>query len=177
MLSCPGRNRGMRKRYLPPAIPALAAAGVLLLLPVPGNTGPAAEPEPVSIELNKLEPQGKNCRAYIVVSNTANTAYSVFKLDLVMFNPDGIIGQRFAIDLAPIRPSKRAVKLFDLSGTSCEQVGTFLVNDVLECRGEGPERPEKPGPGAKAEKAEPGQLHDCLARLKTSSLAKAQFTK
>lgn len=113
----------------------------------------------ISVELNKLEPSEKGCRAYIVISNTSSTAYDAFKLDLVMFKTDGIIGRRFALNLAPMLPSKRTVKLFDLDDTKCEDIGNFLVNDVLECRA-----------GDQASE-------DCLARLKVSSLTKADISK
>jgi len=94
-----------------------------------------------------------------VVSNTSSTAYEALKLDLVMFKTDGIIGRRFALNLAPIRPSKRSVKLFDLDDTKCEDIGSFLVNDVMECRA-----------GDQAHQ-------DCLARLKVSSLTKVEISK
>jgi hypothetical protein len=113
----------------------------------------------LSIELNKLESQDHGCRAYLVVTNKSTTTYQVLKLDLVLFQPDGVIGRRFAIDLGPLKSDKRAVKLFDIDATSCEQVGSFLINDVLEC------------------KAESGPIPDCLAEITTSSLTKAQFTK
>jgi len=113
----------------------------------------------ITFELNKLEPSEKGCRAYIVVSNTSSTAYDAFKLDLVMFKTDGIIGRRFALNLAPIRPSKRSVKLFDLDDTKCEDIGSFLVNDVMECRA-----------GDKADQ-------DCLALLTVSSLTKVGISK
>jgi hypothetical protein len=117
------------------------------------------EQESITVELNKLEPSDKGCRAYIVISNTSSTAYDAFKLDLVMFKTDGIIGRRFALNLAPMRPSKRAVKLFDLDDTKCEDIGSFLVNDVMECR-----------VGDQANQ-------DCLARLKVSSLTKVDISK
>ncbi len=111
------------------------------------------------MELNKLEPQGQSCRAYIVVNNASATAYGAFKLDLVVFQPDGVVGRRFAIDLAPLRPNKRTVKLFDIDQMSCEQIGGLLVNDVMEC------------------KAGEAALDDCLARLSPSSITKAQLSK
>ena len=117
------------------------------------------EQNTITFELNKLEPSEKGCRAYIVVSNTSSTAYDAFKLDLVMFKTDGIIGRRFALNLAPIRPSKRSVKLFDLDDTKCEDIGSFLVNDVMECRA-----------GDKADQ-------DCLALLTVSSLTKVGISK
>ena len=91
----------------------------------------------ISLELNKLEPSDKGCRAYIVVSNPSATQLDAFRLDLVMFQKDGVIGRRFALDLGPLRPNKRAVKLFEMDGTKCEDIGSFLVNDVMECRSGG----------------------------------------
>src|SRR5512145_1777384 len=84
-----------------------------------------AEQGSVSIELNKLEPQGQGCRAYFVVGNKTSTAYQELKLDLVLFRPDGVIGRRFAVDLGPLKPDKKSVKLFDIEGTACDQVGSF----------------------------------------------------
>lgn len=140
---------------------ALRAAAALALFSVNWFAcgGVRAEPEIISMELNKLEPQGQSCRAYIVVNNPSPTAYGAFKLDLVVFQPDGVVGRRFAIDLAPLRANKRTVKLFDIDQTSCDQIASLLVNDVLECKaGETP-------------------VDDCLARLAPSSIAKALLSK
>lgn len=141
---------------------AAAAAALLLTLPSLAQDAKPAQSQgdnAVTLELNKLETSEKGCRAYIVVSNTSSTAYDAYKLDLVMFQADGIIGKRFALDLAPLKPSKRTVKLFELDNTSCDTIGSFLVNDVLEC------------------KAESGPVSDCLARLKVSSLTKVGISK
>ena len=118
-----------------------------------------ADTPSVSVELNKLEPNGGNCRAYFVVNNESKTGLKAFKLDLVLFQNDGVIGRRFAVDLAPLRPSKRSVKLFDIEGTSCDSVGSLLINDVLECE------------------AESGQIDDCLAAISVSSLSPVKLTK
>jgi hypothetical protein len=87
-------------------IAALAASSVLAAV-VRAET-PAAQTgsDGISLELNKLEKSEKGCRAYVVVSNTTQTAYDAFKLDLVLFQTDGVIGRRFALDLAPVRPDK-----------------------------------------------------------------------
>ena len=118
-----------------------------------------ADTPSISVELNKLEPNGGNCRAYLVVNNESKTGLKAFKLDLVLFQNDGVIGRRFAVDLAPLRPSKRSVKLFDIDGTSCDSVGSLLINDVLECE------------------AESGQIDDCLAAISVSSLSPVKLTK
>ena len=128
-------------------------------LPLQQEAKAQQDQDAISVELNKLEPYEKGCRAYIVISNTSSTAYDAFKLDLVMFKTDGIIGRRFALNLAPMRPSKRTVKLFDLDDTKCNEIGSFLVNDVMECR-----------TGDQANE-------DCLARLKVSSLTNVDISK
>lgn len=113
----------------------------------------------IVVELNKLEPSDKGCRLYVVVSNPTDTSYDAYKLDIVMFQPDGIIGRRFYVDLAPLRPSKRTVKPFELDGTQCDGVGSFLINDVMECR------------------ASSGPVDDCLANMKVNSLTKVEISK
>ena len=97
----------------------------------------AADPAGLSVELNKLETQDKGCRAYVVVNNAGATAYRSVKLDLVLFQPDGIIGKRFAVDLAPLKPQKRTVKLFDskvqLATRSAACSSTMSSNASSDC--------------------------------------------
>ena len=143
----------------PPRLWGKALGAVALIAGLFAGLGAAfAQDASVAIELNKLEPQGQNCRAYFVVNNKS-TAYETLKLDLVLFRPDGVIGRRFAVDLGPLKADKRSVKLFDIDGTSCDEVGSFLINDVMEC------------------KAESGPLSDCLKDLSVSSLTKVQLAK
>lgn len=118
-----------------------------------------AEPKALSVELNKLEPQGAGCRAYVVVQNDDPTSYKTFKLDLVLFQQDGVIGRRFAMDLAPLKAQKRTVKLFDLDNIACDKIGSFLINDVVECA------------------AETGPVENCLSGITVKSLTSVQLTK
>jgi hypothetical protein len=120
---------------------------------------PAASASSLDIQLNKLEAADKGCRAYIVINNTSDKEYQSFKLDLVLFQTDGVIGRRFSIDLAPLKPQKRSVKLFDIDGMACDKIGSFLINDVLEC------------------KSATGPVDSCLSDVKTSSLTKVQLSK
>lgn len=133
---------------------------LLGLLAVPlFSAAASADPTALSVELNKLEPQGSGCRAYVVVQNDSATQFQTVKLDLVLFQQDGVIGRRFAIDLAPLKPQKRTVKLFDLDGLACDRIGSLLINDVVEC------------------KTAEGPLDDCLAGLSVKSLTNVQLTK
>ncbi|MEM7191533.1 MAG: hypothetical protein AAF405_01475 [Pseudomonadota bacterium] len=134
---------------------ALAAVTVLLA----GPTLAAAGDGDVAIELNKLEPQGADCRAYFVINNTSDKAYDALKLDFILFRPDGIIDKRFAVQLAPLKANKRTVKLFDVSGTSCDEVGSFLINDAMEC------------------KAGTEDIPDCLQGLSVSSRTDNELSK
>jgi hypothetical protein len=113
----------------------------------------------IVVELNKLEASDKGCRVYVVVTNPSDASYDAYKLDIVMFQPDGIIGRRFSVNLAPLRPSKRTVKPFELDGTKCDGVGSFLINDVMECH------------------ASSGPVDDCLANMKVNSLTKVEISK
>ena len=143
-------NSGLREHL---AATLLIAAALL----VPGPA--AAEEGNIAIELNKLEAHDKDCRAYFVIDNKNDTTYDALKLDLVLFRPDGVIGQRFAVELAPLKAKKRTVKLFDVSGTACDEVGSFLVNDVMEC------------------KSGTGHVADCLQEISVSSRTNNQLTK
>jgi hypothetical protein len=145
--------------------PLLAAAATCLLVSAASHAQDATTQahsesgDGITLELNKIEKSDKGCRAYVVVTNPTPTSYDAFKLDLVMFQTDGIVGRRFALDLSPVRPDKRSVKLFDLDGAQCEEIGSFLVNDVMECR------------------TSAGPATDCLSRLKVKSLTKVEISK
>jgi hypothetical protein len=144
-----------RHRLFATAAAAILAAGATVL-----SLGTATAQEgQIAVELNKLEAQGKTCRAYIVIQNKGTTNYQELKLDIVLFRPDGVIGKRFAVDLAPLKADKRTVKLFDIEDTACEDVGSFLINDVMEC------------------KSDRGPLTDCLKDLNVSSRTNVELTK
>lgn len=147
----------LTKRSLQSLMPAAAALAFVSALMI--GVAPVRAADPITLELNKLEPQDKSCRAYLVVGNNGQTVYQTFKLDLVMFQPDGVIGKRFALDLAPIKAGKKTVKLFDLDGVGCDKVGSLLINDVMDC------------------KTEAGAADDCLSRLELSSLGQVKISK
>lgn len=95
----------------------------------------------------------------MVVNNPGETTYQSFKIDLVLFQTDGVIGKRFSIDLAPLKPRKKSVKLFEIDGIQCDKVGSLLINDVMECKADG------------------GPVSGCLDSLKTSTLTNVQLSK
>jgi hypothetical protein len=140
------------------AVPCVAVllAGVLLAW----VSAKAAEaPAKVGVELNRLEDQGGSCRAYLVISNPGSAEYSGFVLDLVIFDRGGTITRRLAVDVAPVRPAKTSVKVFDIPETNCGAIGSILVNDVIHCRDAS------------------GDLSECIDRLSTSSKLQVSLLK
>jgi hypothetical protein len=111
-----------------PAMLALA-----LLLPIAATPASAQQPRTLGIELNKLEPVANGCRAYLVFDNRTGSAFTEFKLDLVMFDGGGVIAKRMAVDPAPLPAEKTTVKLFDIQGVGCADLGQVLVNEVMAC--------------------------------------------
>lgn len=125
---------------LPRLVPWLVlgcALGLSLPSAVLAEDAPAegAAPQPLGIELNRLEQIDATCRVYLVFSNPSDTALETLQLELVLFDTDGYVQRRITLDASPIAEDKTTVKLFDLAETKCERVGRILINDVLEVAG------------------------------------------
>jgi hypothetical protein len=123
------------------------------------SAGAAETPAKIGVELNRLEDQGGSCRAYLVISNPGSAEYSGFVLDLVVFDRGGTITRRLAVDVAPVRPAKTTVKVFDIPETTCGAIGSILVNDVIHCRDAS------------------GDVAECIDRLSTSSKLQVSLLK
>ena len=93
---------------------------------------PARAAEKLGLELNTAESADDHCRLTFVIENKNQQAIDSIKLDLVTFNPDGIVQRRMVIDMGPVRADKTTVKTFSIEG-GCNQVGSILVNDVTAC--------------------------------------------
>lgn len=106
------------------------SAVLALLLPL---FSAQAQEARISLELNKLEPASNACRAFVVLQNGSGVAYESLRLDLVMFDAEGVVAKRLALETAPLPVDKTSLKVFDISGMECGQVGRILLNDVLDC--------------------------------------------
>ncbi|PIW26506.1 MAG: Tat pathway signal sequence domain protein [Rhodospirillales bacterium CG15_BIG_FIL_POST_REV_8_21_14_020_66_15] len=113
----------------------------------------------IGVELNKLEPLANACRAYLVLTNKAGAAFSDLKLDLVIFDKDGIVARRIAVQGGPVPDGKTTLKVFDVEGVQCANVGRFLLNGVMTCE------------------ARDGKRGDCVSLIDTSSRAAAPLIK
>jgi hypothetical protein len=90
---------------------------------------PALSADPaLRVELNAAETADKRCRMSFVVENKGEAVKS-FRLDLVLFNTDGVIHHRMLTEMGPVRAGRTIVRTFALDG-DCARVGSILVNDV-----------------------------------------------
>lgn len=115
---------------------AAVLVGLMAVASIPAGRPAAAEPDagaPIAIELNKLESNGDACRAYLLLKNTSAWAFDSLKLDLVMFDIDGVVTKRLAVQAAPLPQGKTSLKVFDVAGHACGGIGSILLNDVLAC--------------------------------------------
>ncbi len=120
---------------------------------------PAAPAQRIGVELNRLEDSDGGCRIYMVFSNPSADALSSLKLELISFDPAGVINRRLLVEGGPLSADKTVVKLFAMSDVACGEIDRILLNDVPSCEGGG------------------GPLPDCLSRLDISSRADAAFVK
>jgi hypothetical protein len=107
--------------------------------------------EPITVELNAAEPVQNKCRVAFVIANKGATAIESLKLDLAIFNRDGVVQRRIVTEMAPLRRAKTIVKTFELENECGHSghIGSILVNDVTACT--------------------PGDTAACLDRLTPSS--------
>ena len=94
----------------------------------------------VAVELNKLENNGSGCQPYLVFENKTEIDFGSLKLDLVMFDGEGIIARRVAVEGAPLPPGKMAVKVFDMPDLACDRIGRVLLNGLTACADQDGER-------------------------------------
>ncbi len=88
----------------------------------------------IDVELNKLEDVDSACRAYLVTQNLTDDHFDTLQLDVVMFDNDGVVAKRLAVEIGPMPAGKTSLKVFDINGLTCEQIGQLLLNDVIQCR-------------------------------------------
>lgn len=129
-----------------------------------GVSGAAQSParaatDQVGVELNKLSNDAAGCQAYFVFDNQGASEYGKLKIDLVVFNSEDVFERRFAMSVAPLDAKKRTLRMFELKKISCDTIGSFLINGVLECQ---------QGKRTKT---------DCVQRLVPSSRVDVKLTK
>ena len=115
--------------------PRSLSRALAVMLALAGATAGAGDAARIGVELNKLEAAGEVCRSYVVVDNGLGGDLASLALDLVVFDGEGVIARRLAVELGPVPAAKTRVKVFDIEGVACAAIGRFLVNGVLACDG------------------------------------------
>jgi hypothetical protein len=107
--------------------------------------------EPLRVELNAAKPADDRCRLTFVLDNRAKQAVESLKLDLAVFDSEGVVANRLVIEMGPVRAAKTVVRTFSVE-QECKQVGAILVNEIAACA--------------------PGDPESCLDGLELSSRVK-----
>ena len=131
-----------------------------MLLVAPGMRMALAEPNGmIHLQLNKLEPGRDGCQTHVVLHNDRARDLQSIKLELVVFDADGVVNRNLVLPFSSLPPDKTKHQAFVLDGLSCDRIGRILVNDVRECT-------DQEGP-----------VDGCLGLLALTSLAEAPFIK
>src|SRR6185295_20276917 len=84
------------------------------------------------LELNAAENVDNRCRLTFLIENKSATAIESIKLDLALFNTDGVIQRRMVTEMGPVRGKRTNVRTYPTDG-DCAQLGAILVNEVTVC--------------------------------------------
>lgn len=137
-------------------LPALAVAQTP---PATSAAAAAARPAPsLAVELNKAEPYKSGCRIFLVIRNDIAARIDNAQMDMVVFNKDNILAERFVVDLGRIRRAKTIIAPIDIDGTKCDDMGSLLINDMPNCKTDTPDV-------------------DCVERLDVTSRHRIQLKK
>lgn len=114
-------------------IPGLAAAQTVAGAPAPAVSG-------LSVELNAVAPSQRGCKLTFVAGNDLSQALSKVSFEFVLFDQQGRVERMAVLDFRDLPAGKTKVRQFDLAGTTCEGLGSLLINDAPVCSGDGIEK-------------------------------------
>ena len=96
--------------------------GIVTLL-LGGLISTSAQAEDFSrLELNAAETANNRCLLTFLIENKTSKAIDSLKLDLALFNTEGIIQRRMITEMGPIRGMRTNVRTFPAEG-ECSQIG------------------------------------------------------
>jgi hypothetical protein len=105
-----------------------AALGIVLAAPpLLGAEGQ------LTIELNKLEDTDEGCRSLFVFDNETGHELNRFRIDLILFDREGVYAKQLLLDMAPLYEDKKVLASFVLAEDPCASIGSVLINDVPWC--------------------------------------------
>jgi len=103
-----------------------------VLMPMSAPAEDAGREDLARLELNTAETAESRCRLTFLIENKTSKAIDSLKLDLALFNPEGVIQRRMIAEMGPVRGSRTNVRTFSTDG-DCGLIGSILVNDVTAC--------------------------------------------
>jgi hypothetical protein len=110
------------------------ARGSIAALAFASVTAMAVADEPsLDIELNKIEDSAEGCRSVFVFDNRTGHDLNRFRIDLILFDAEGVYAKQLLLDMAPLYDDKKTVASFMLAEGPCDSIGSVLVNDVPWC--------------------------------------------
>jgi hypothetical protein len=112
---------------------SFACLGGALALVATMAAGHAQEDGALTIELNKMEDTAQGCLSSFLFDNRTGHQLSRFQIDLVVFDPEGIAAKQMLLDMAPLYADKKTLASFLLDETTCDKIGSILVNSVPRC--------------------------------------------
>jgi hypothetical protein len=84
------------------------------------------------LELNAVETASNRCLLTFLIESKTRKAIDSLKLELALFNLEGVIQLRMIIEMGPVRGMRTVVRTFPGEG-ECSQTSAILVNDVVTC--------------------------------------------
>lgn len=102
-----------------------------------GGKASAQDTPSIAVELNRLQQTDATCRLSLVFTNLLPVAIDALELETVLFDTEGRAGRFLILKSQPLVPGKVRVHQYDLDDTSCEAIGSVLINDVIACDGDG----------------------------------------
>ena len=112
--------------------PKAAALGAALAAVVAAQPLAAEEGE-LLIELNKLENTEQGCRSLFVFDNATGHELNRFRVDLILFDREGVYAKQVLLDMAPLYDDKKTIASFLLAEDPCDAIGSILINDLPQC--------------------------------------------
>jgi len=94
---------------------------------------PAWANDNLLIELNKLEDEAGNCRAYFLFRNHLTATFETFEMSLAVLNESGIIDRLLTINAAPLPATRTTLKLFEIEGTACATISEIIAHEIASC--------------------------------------------
>jgi hypothetical protein len=94
---------------------------------------PLSAGEPVTLELNKLEPGEGGCSLYFVVGNPGPDDLAEVQTEAFLFDKEGAILRGVLLQFQNIRRERSKVAVFPIADLGCDVIGRVLVNDIPVC--------------------------------------------